>query len=46
MHTYFQILKSWMLPHKPKKKLTAKSAQFLGMITKQYLDQMKPRAES
>lgn len=46
MHTYLQILRSWILPHKPKKKFTAKSAQFLGMITKQYRDHMKPRTES
>lgn len=41
---YLQILRSWILPHKPKKKFTAKSAQFLGMITKQYRDHMKPVA--
>lgn len=40
--TNLHILMSWMLPHMPRKKFTANKAQFLGMITKQYLDQMNP----
>lgn len=40
--TNLHILVSWMLPHMPRKKFTANRAQFLGMITKQYLDQINP----
>lgn len=40
--TNLHILMSWTLPHMPRKKLTANRAQFLGMITKQYLDQINP----
>lgn len=40
--TNLHILVSWTLPHMPRKKLTANRAQFLGMITKQYLDQINP----
>ncbi len=44
--TNLHILMSWMLPHMPRKKFTANRAQFLGMITKQYLDQINPEKKT
>jgi len=44
--SYFQILKSWLLPAQPRKKLTANRFQFFGIMTKEYLDQIRPVAVS
>jgi len=44
--SYLQILKSWLLPAQPRKKLTANRFQFFGMMTKEYLDQIRPVAVS
>lgn len=43
--TDLQILKSWEAPAPPTKKLTQNRFQFLGMITSEYLDQIRPGGE-
>lgn len=40
--THFHILKSWDPPAHPTKKLTANRFQFFGIITSEYLDQIRP----
>lgn len=43
---YLQILKSWEPPQQPRKKLTQNRFQFFGMMTNEYLDQIRPVAVS
>lgn len=44
--THLNILYSWELPQPPTKKLTANRFQFLGIMTKEYLDQMSPKTHN
>lgn len=39
---YLHIRKSWEPPAQPTKKFTANRLQFLGIITREYLDQIRP----
>lgn len=41
---YLHIRKSWEPPAQPTKKFTANRLQFLGIITREYLDQIRPVA--
>lgn len=43
--THFHILQSCDPPAPPTKKFTAKRFQFLGIITKEYLDQIRPEKQ-
>jgi len=42
LNTYLHIRKSWEPPAQPTKKFTANRLQFLGIITREYLDQIRP----
>lgn len=41
-NAYLHIRKSWEPPAQPTKKFTANRLQFLGIITREYLDQIRP----
>lgn len=43
---YLQILQSWDPPAQPRKKLTQNRFQFFGIMTSEYLDQIRPVAVS
>lgn len=40
--TYLHMRYSWEPPAQPRKKLTVNRPQFLGIITREYLDQIRP----